>query len=386
MNRLIIIGNGFDLAHGLPTSYKDFIDDFWKNIETNFKTFECNELISINERFTGFFNYGNNKIVDFTSFIENLTKYSLEYKYRFNANSHTYFSVDHLSKNGDEIIFKFKSEFFREISVKNSENWVDVETEYYKSLIKIAKSETLTEEAKYKEVKKLNYEFKLIKKLLYDYLNKEVCLKYQFNIDESNEIVNYLKDEEINSDLADSYSTLFLSFNYTPLARIYSNYLNSLLIKSEVNYIHGEIGNPENSEIIFGYADDKDENYKLIKSFRENNDFLENIKPFEYNNNDNLENLLKFLNSSNYTVYLIGHSCGLSDKYLLNLIFENQNCDSIKVLFRVYDDGNDDYKNKTMNISRHFDNDSLSGQARIINKKKSTFIPQNIRFEESKSN
>jgi hypothetical protein len=32
MNRLVIIGNGFDLAHGLPTSYKDFIDDYWKGI------------------------------------------------------------------------------------------------------------------------------------------------------------------------------------------------------------------------------------------------------------------------------------------------------------------------------------------------------------------
>jgi len=25
MNRLILLGNGFDLAHGLATSYKDFI-------------------------------------------------------------------------------------------------------------------------------------------------------------------------------------------------------------------------------------------------------------------------------------------------------------------------------------------------------------------------
>ncbi len=32
MNRLVIIGNGFDLAHGLPTSYRDFINDYWKNI------------------------------------------------------------------------------------------------------------------------------------------------------------------------------------------------------------------------------------------------------------------------------------------------------------------------------------------------------------------
>ena len=29
MNRLVLIGNGFDLAHGLKTSYKDFINWYW---------------------------------------------------------------------------------------------------------------------------------------------------------------------------------------------------------------------------------------------------------------------------------------------------------------------------------------------------------------------
>lgn len=32
MNRLILIGNGFDLAHRLKTSYKDFLNDFWGNL------------------------------------------------------------------------------------------------------------------------------------------------------------------------------------------------------------------------------------------------------------------------------------------------------------------------------------------------------------------
>lgn len=30
MNRIILIGNGFDLAHGLKTSYADFIDWYWE--------------------------------------------------------------------------------------------------------------------------------------------------------------------------------------------------------------------------------------------------------------------------------------------------------------------------------------------------------------------
>ena len=30
MNRIVLIGNGFDLAHGLKTSYADFIDWYWE--------------------------------------------------------------------------------------------------------------------------------------------------------------------------------------------------------------------------------------------------------------------------------------------------------------------------------------------------------------------
>ena len=29
MNRIILIGNGFDMAHGLKTSYEDFIKWYW---------------------------------------------------------------------------------------------------------------------------------------------------------------------------------------------------------------------------------------------------------------------------------------------------------------------------------------------------------------------
>jgi hypothetical protein len=32
MNRIILIGNGFDLAHGLKTGYRDFMNSYWKDI------------------------------------------------------------------------------------------------------------------------------------------------------------------------------------------------------------------------------------------------------------------------------------------------------------------------------------------------------------------
>ena len=37
MNRIIIIGNGFDLAHGLKTSYRNFIDKFWEETAIKIK-------------------------------------------------------------------------------------------------------------------------------------------------------------------------------------------------------------------------------------------------------------------------------------------------------------------------------------------------------------
>jgi hypothetical protein len=39
MNIIILIGNSFDLAHGLKTSYKDFIYDFWDQRRKN--VIEC---------------------------------------------------------------------------------------------------------------------------------------------------------------------------------------------------------------------------------------------------------------------------------------------------------------------------------------------------------
>ena len=60
MNRIILIGNGFDLAHNMKTSYSHFINDFWEkvmqklqnevngNITSYLTTFETEEIEIIN--------------------------------------------------------------------------------------------------------------------------------------------------------------------------------------------------------------------------------------------------------------------------------------------------------------------------------------------------
>ena len=37
MNRIVLIGNGFDLAHGIPTRYEDFINWYWEQWLINLK-------------------------------------------------------------------------------------------------------------------------------------------------------------------------------------------------------------------------------------------------------------------------------------------------------------------------------------------------------------
>ena len=80
----------------------------------------------------------------------------------------------------------------------------------------------------------------------------------------------------------------------------------------------------------------------------------------------------------------MGHSCGLSDRTLLNTIFEHENCRSIKVFYHEWenDEGQkkDNFTEITQNISRHF-NDKKEMRAKLVNKSLCEPLPQNIRFQ-----
>ena len=143
MNRLFIIGNGFDRAHNLPTSYHNFVNYFWQNIKENYSKEEFKKFVYINELYAGFLNYS--PIKNFMDFRKNLMDYSVEYKYRYNRES------DSLVINPPTYVFKFENDFFRLINIKNSiENWVDIENEYYKKLKTIVKSISMDFETKKK--------------------------------------------------------------------------------------------------------------------------------------------------------------------------------------------------------------------------------------------
>ena len=71
----------------------------------------------------------------------------------------------------------------------------------------------------------------------------------------------------------------------------------------------------------------------------------------------------------------MGHSCGNSDRTLLNTIFEHQNCVSIKPFYYRKDDRNDDYIQIVQNISRNF-KDMTRMRDRVVNKQYCSPMPQ----------
>ena len=125
MNRLVIIGNVFDLAHGLPTSYKDFIDDFWK---TACDTKQLKKIKYISELVDVDCEFGHSTNDDESLAIEKIYNYKILEQF-----------VDRNYKNRQDGVFviNFKNDFFEKICKKNSiENWVDIENEYYRELKK----------------------------------------------------------------------------------------------------------------------------------------------------------------------------------------------------------------------------------------------------------
>jgi Bacteriophage abortive infection AbiH len=321
MNKLFLIGNGFDLAHGLKTKYSDFllwyINKSVRSYDPSRSNVYDDKLIHLNG-----YGYPTEEFNSLKSFNETLERRS--------------------------ITFEAKNRFFGRIIRQSTDtNWVDIEYEYYLDLLNIFKGiekQNIRKNEGEEIVKELNICFELIKDQLIEYLQTIKLPTY------NDQIAKRIKDEL--DELVEIYfnEVLFLVFNYT---KTIESYITSLKIKnSRVIYIHGQLGDKRNP-IIFGYGDEMDDYYSKIESLNIN-EFLRNMKSFSYSMTENYQNLNRFINSDDYSVSIMGHSCGLSDRVLLNSLFCHQHCKDIRIYFYKKNEGENDYVEKTQEISRHF--------------------------------
>ncbi len=400
MNRLFIVGNGFDLAHGLPTSYSDFLKYCWQNIGKS-KFAYINPLVHIN-----FIKL--DKVFSYNDFKEALLIASNN---RSDINPRPDIFILSISDRNYGDLFRFENDFFRILNqLDDCAGWVDIEDLYYKILKSLIKNGKGILNYR-KNIYELNKEFEEVKEEFEKYLYLEVILEHDFQEfeilnhkntmcdilrrisvfnNENNIKREFLNDDDVSSlksafefeSRIDSESNrsqaYFLSFNYTPTLESYIKMLNGEEKNFySINYIHGQINNI-NNPINFGFGDEMDEDYKAIENENEN-EYITNFKSFQYSQNSNYKNFLRLINSDKFQVCILGHSCGLSDRVLLNTIFEHPNCRSIKVYY--YQNGDtDNYKDIIQNISRHFDDKTLMREL-LVEKSLSSPLPQKARFQ-----
>jgi len=404
MNRLVIIGNGFDLAHGLPTSYKHLIDDFWKNLGEYYNYDLVKRIIYFNTNDRDFRDYYCYDLKNYDDFIKRMTKNFNDFKLNFDRKK------IEVNDNKGISLFHFKNQFFKILCEKSIENWVDIENTYYDILKERAKGSFVKNNYPW-DVEQLNEEFEQVKNLLEIYLNKKVINNYNLdftknhdidwnriynalkpislfsneenvlkefiNFDDVNKVKEHFKKERNEEIVNNLY---FLNFNYTPIAKIYSDLLGKDdRIESTINFIHGEINNTKENRINFGFGDEMDDDYKIIENINDN-EYLKNFKSFQYLQNSNYSSLLNYIDSDKFQVVIMGHSCGLSDRTLLNTIFEHNNCRSIKVCYYQWIDEKtretkDNYTEIIQNISRHFNKKKLMRE-KIVNKTLCKPLPQ----------
>lgn len=477
INRLIIIGNGFDLAHGMKTRYKDFVNGYLRqriesfdgensedllikikykepthkslsvykrylnlkelNIESRVEALQLEEIMLLNILYGKLHpNEGNEEKKEFTEeevqeILNDCTEEEKENEIHL-----TQGIMQLIEKQGEYSVSytPFFKKVYDEIEDKN---WVDIEYAYYEYLCSLLKKLDLSDEEDTKkkvskEIDELNGEMKFITKKLKEYLEgqdgrvDENCIR----IDEEplrgkilDKMMMPLSKQEIavealeqwDSFVKEKYSTmhgkddktefsqckkdngelniewlmekypkelrpdeiLILNFNYTRLAEAYHTRITdnskyeTYKGTAYLNQIHGILKGKE--EIIFGYGDDSGEMYKKLLD-KNDNRFLENDKTVKYLGSFWYRNFLGFIESAPFQVCIMGHSCGISDRTLLNTIFQHENCVSIKPYFYKNGDNNDYYE-IIKNISRCFDDKKLM-RDRVVNKDYCEPLPQ----------
>ena len=372
MNRLVIIGNGFDIAHGLKTSYMDFINWYWDQRVEGF----VGNTTNISEDCLCKLSIKENPNINCWNVFSFTNSY---FKDIYGKRKYSGVEVIQEIKNHPEI-FDFEcSPFFGTILQSiETKGWVDIENDYYQLLKKHIKNAQCD-----CSINELNSQLFFLQRNLIEYLGSIELEKERKDLYDA--IIDLFNPSDFstegwkkaldnigleNTDLEEVSRNpkernklipgriMMLSFNYTGTARMYSNF------NLTHNYIHGELANPKN--IIFGYGDELDKDYQEILDMNDN-ELLKNVKSVKYLETRHYREMLEFIQTAPYQVYVMGHSCGNSDRTLLNTVFEHENCVSIKPFYHKWDDGSDNYLELIQNISRNFTNMKLF-RDRVVNK------------------
>lgn len=385
--KILVIGNGFDLEHGLTTKYKDFLD-FMQGIKLiSSKTNVADKNAFIEELGTI-----TNHEVD-----ENIKKYFTQEKF-LNPDFMKEWKEEKISK---ELIEGANNNIWIKYFIKNmnyeNKGWIDFESEisnviqcfdYMKNYSEYCKKYLKWPEEKEQEK---YYKEEIVKKVLvYSGLDiepfeligenlKEIIDTLKNHLDNLircleiylEECVRKINIECLATDIKDIRFDKVLSFNYTNTYERVYGYSDKGI---EYDYIHGKAEitrNPSENDMVLGideYLDDELKNKELefiaFKKYfqriykRTGNTYKkwrEQIKDIIRENNEKVEKYekelsIKYLNSDKEPIisaineikkykneiYIFGHSLDITDKDIIRELIEYPN---IETTIFYYDKG-----------------------------------------------
>lgn len=380
--KILLIGNGFDLAHGLPTSYKDFLD-FCKMVRELY-TYP----IIDNE-------YNQKKLIDWNTDKTIKSKLLECYENRKNCFED---KITTQCKELDELYDCIKENvwinYFLEREKSIGENWIDFESEISNVVQAIETLKGYIERdedvLKIKDTKQktIIYFLKIAKKSLQDVFNLKRIDGFIEDI--SIELDKFIRSLEIyicefvneidiikeNDDIKTITPDYVLSFNYSnTYERIYGQ-------SKEVtyDYIHGKAdieNNVDTCNLVLGIdeylEDDKNDKLEFI-AFKK---FYQRI----YKSTDStymkwVEQIKKYP-EVNHNLFIFGHSLDKTDRDILKLLICNDNVTTKIYYYRKNKNDKKELGKLIKNLVRIMGQDELISRT-MGEHKTIEFIPQTV--------
>lgn len=373
---ILVVGNGFDLAHGLPTTYEDFLCFLEILIDLvgsggasrrrhksvlkmgDIKDEQLKKSLSV------FFRDERRKQHIFENLFCNICENNSEDGFCANASQCEWLRKapenNVLVKNKwvDYLLLIYKEKKFR------GEHWIDVEFEIQKVMQFIDEMETVNVKD---GTRHLIYEELDIREIM------DVCKNYQASLEEKRKYVgrlesdlnrfnqcleqymlfiNRLKIEKVLPDIKRLNIDKVLSFNYT---NTYERYYGGSR-QIEYNYIHGRAGQ---NNIILGF------NEYLEAGERDKNLLCVHFKKF-------FQRIYKgtgcsykswIVKGEENNVFILGHSLDITDKDIISDIIMNEDVQKTTIFYH----NKESQAKQIMNLIRIIGQDNLTRKTHTEN-------------------
>ncbi len=356
--KVLMIGNGFDLAHGLETKYTDFL----KFVE------QFNRVYDINERDSDFYLRSGNFMQFLVSLFRDNSIESRHIIKEFRQITLENIWVNHFNevldvkKNIGENWIDFEKEIERVIgwmekSISTCKSFMDIVNLYEREHVTVAFLTDLNIEIeKFEFTKSSNteeLEKRLIKKYLNDLDNLIRALEIYFTLYVYSQIRENFNDDIISLKLGENDA--IISFNYTDTYN--KIYKNNLIAPENIHFIHGNavLHNNGNNNMVVGIDEtlEGDEINKNLKYVGFKKYFQRIVKDVDASYT-NLFKLSEDEYNEKIEVFVFGHSLDKTDSDIIRRIFTAKNS-----IVTVFSHDHDAQKQQVANLISIIGKDEL---------------------------